>query len=103
MPVVPIAEKRVGIAAVCGEKFQAPDLRGSGLEAVGHYLQDLGAHGSELAAAPHNLLKHQATGDAKEAGNRLVAAGDAYLDDPTTGILAKHGKDAVDAYEPTLR
>lgn len=101
MPVVPIAQNRVGIASVDGTKLVAPDLSGSGLQAVGAGLETLSKGIDEV----HDVaLRNQDIYDeaaVRQADNMLAAK---VRDITLTGDGAFYklsGSDAVGAAQPT--
>lgn len=94
MPVVPIEKNRVGIADVSGEKLQAADLSGTGLQALGQGLQQLGNAGGQFAEALAHREEQLDNTGAKtldvEAMGRLAAIRNEYLS--TRGLNAATGR-----------
>lgn len=102
MITVPHAENLVGVALVSGAKLRQPDMSGTGLEALGHGLRELGASSEELVQAYSDHGKLQSLADAKSADTAFTQAANSMLDDPEHGVLTLRGKAAADAYKPTL-
>lgn len=71
MPVVPVAENRVGIAEVSGGKFQPADYSGSGAQALGAGLQEVGQAGAQYAKHLDEILLNEESAAAEKAAAQL--------------------------------
>ncbi|MDB5710465.1 MAG: hypothetical protein JWL96_2535 [Sphingomonas bacterium] len=68
MPIiVPIEENKVGLATATDARFRAPDYSGTGLQALGGGLTDVGKGGAQLAEALDGLRTHRDDAAIKQA------------------------------------
>lgn len=74
MPTVPLAENRVGIADVTGAKLQAADYSGTGLQAIGRGLQQVGGAVGEYAQAQDQIHEQLDNAGAKTLDLEYVTA-----------------------------
>jgi hypothetical protein len=103
MPIiVPIEDNKVGLATATDARFRAPDYAGSGLEALGAGLVQLGGGGQQLASGIEERRRRAAEAiaaamlDGRHQSNIDDAAvKQAYVDysDPTHEAL--HGEDGL--------
>ncbi|MES2044348.1 MAG: hypothetical protein V4475_10750 [Pseudomonadota bacterium] len=103
MPIiVPIEENKVGLATATDAKFRAPDYSGSGLEALGAELAQLGGGGQQLASSIEERRRRAAEAiaaamldDRHQSNIDDAAVKKAYVDysDPTHEAL--HGEDGL--------
>lgn len=76
MPVVPVDENRVALSDGVSARFRAPDLSGTGLEAVGRGLQQVGAAGAEYAQVQDQIQDHADKLGARDLGLQYQKARD---------------------------
>jgi hypothetical protein len=103
MPIiVPIEDNKVGLATATDAKFRAPDYSGSGLEALGAGLAQLGGDGQKLASGLEERRRRAAEAiaaamldDRHQSNIDDAAVKQAYVDysDPTHEAL--HGEDGL--------
>ena len=102
MPVVPVDQNRVGPSDGVSARYRAPDMSGTGLEAIGRGMQALGQGGDQYAQAQHQIQDHANKIGARDIG--LEAQGEYNQTVAEYGQLA--GKDATDqgaAYQKRLQ
>jgi len=100
MIIVPIEENKTGLATATDAKFRAPDYSGSGLEALGAGLAQLGEGGRQLAGGIEERRRRAAEAiaaamlDDRHQGNIDDAAvKQAYIDYSDRAHEALHGDD----------
>ncbi len=103
MPIiVPIEDNKVGLATATDATFRAPDYSGSGLEALGAGLAQLGGGGQQLASGLEERRRRAAEAiaaamldDRHQSNIDDAAVKQAYVDysDPTHEAL--HGEDGL--------
>ncbi|CAN5349198.1 hypothetical protein BH10PSE12_BH10PSE12_18830 [soil metagenome] len=96
-------QARVAPASPTQARFQAADNGGGVLGAVAQGLQQAGAVIDNHTQFLAELKAQQAELEAKDADNALSEGINDLIDNPETGLSSKQGKDAVDAYEPTIQ
>lgn len=99
MARVPIARNLVQQGPATAAKLQAFDHGG---EAIAQGLVHLGAAVQDYAQFRQQIQTEQAELGAKDADNAFAASVTETIDDPSTGLRAKQGRNAVEALEPTL-
>lgn len=101
MPRIPVEKNQVGIAEVSGAKLQAADFSGTGLQALGSGLQDVGHAGSQYAEAQndlHVLMDETAAKGLDVAGSQGL---NSILRDDEDAFYRKQGFAAVEARADT--
>lgn len=68
MPVVPVEQNRVDIAEASGVKLRAPDMSGTGLEALGRGVQAVGQGLGQYAATQDQIQQHADQINARASG-----------------------------------
>jgi hypothetical protein len=103
MPVVPVAQNRVGIASVTDAKLQPGDFSGNAFDALGQGMQRLGEGGQDLA----KMLEHQEAiqdqAATKQLDNEATLAIRNVLWTGDGAYFTKQGSDALNAREPTQK
>lgn len=92
MPVVPIDQNRVAPAEGVSARLRAPDMSGTGLEALGRGVQQLGQAGQQYAVTQDEIQAHADRISARDAA--LRAQGD--INGALTDYTSLQGKDASD-------
>lgn len=103
MPIiVPIEDRKVGLATAADTKFRAPDYSGSGLDALGADLAHVGAGGQQLADGIEERRRRAAEAitasllDGRHRGNiDDAAAKKAYVDYSDGAARILHGEDGL--------
>jgi hypothetical protein len=97
MPTVPVSQNRVGVAELTNAKLQAADTSGTGLQALGVGLQQLGKSGAEYAEAQADL--HALMDETAAKGLDVTGAQglNGILRDDEDAYYRKQGLAAVDA------
>ena len=97
MPVVPTEENKIGVASISGAKFEAADLSGTGLQALGAGMETLGETGQKVAGEEHQAAV------ADDAA--VKAAWNAYSDQARAireNFYAQRGAAAIAALKPSI-
>lgn len=92
MPRVPVDQNQVGISEVNGTKFRAPDLSGTGGEALGRGLQRIGAAVADYAEGQDQIQDHADKISARNEGLMFRKQVNSVLGE----YKALQGKDATD-------
>jgi hypothetical protein len=103
MPIiVPIEDNKIGLATATDAKFRAPDTSGSGLEALGAGLVQLGGGGQQLASGIEERRRRAAEAiaaamvdDRHQANIDDAAVKQAYVDYSDLTHDALHGDDGL--------
>ncbi len=104
MPRIPqYGAPTVGPIAPVEARFRPADNNGGLFGAVATGLMKTGAAIGDYAQVRARIVAEEEETSAKEADNQFASFIQSAMDDPETGLRNKHGKDAKDAFEPTMK
>jgi soluble lytic murein transglycosylase len=103
MPVVPLEENRVGIASATDAKFQPADYSGTGAQALGAGLEEVGQAGQHAAKYLEAQQKIYDDAAVKQQYNQLVEQSRPILRTGPDAFYTRSGRDAVEAFDPTAK
>ncbi|CAB4120769.1 LT_GEWL domain containing protein [uncultured Caudovirales phage] len=92
MPVVPVDQNRVAPSEGVSARLRSPDMQGTGLEALGRGMQQLGQAGAQYVATQDQIQDHADKLGARDLGLQYQK----FRDDLTREYSGLAGKDATD-------
>lgn len=101
MPVVPVAQNRVGLASVTDAKLQPGDFSNTGLESLGDGMRRVGAAGQDFAKELDHQQAIQDQAATKQLDNEATLAIRDVLWTGDGAFFTKQGSDALNARAPT--
>ncbi|HEX8413181.1 MAG TPA: transglycosylase SLT domain-containing protein, partial [Sphingomicrobium sp.] len=101
MPRVPIEQNRVGIAEVTGAKLQAADTSGTGLQAVGRGMQEIGGATVQFAQVKDQQERLYDDAAAKQGWNAYAEGSRSLLRMGDGAFYTQEGFNAGNALKPT--
>lgn len=104
MPRIPAyGDARVAPASPMQARYRAADNGGGVFGAIATGLMKTGAAIGDYAEVQARIVAEQEETSAKQADNELASYIQDAIDNPETGLRAKRGKDAVGAFESTMK